>query len=78
MITLKRALVRLTLLVITFFVFIFFFCLETFMNCDVPTMTLSSTEVVAWPQSLSFIEVKWRWTTLVLGWVTASVHYSCL
>ena len=25
-----------------------------------------------------FPEVKRQWATLVLGWVTASVHYSCL
>ena len=25
-----------------------------------------------------FTEVKQQWATLVLGWVTASVHYSCL
>ena len=25
-----------------------------------------------------FTEVKQQWATLVLGWVTTSVHYSCL
>ena len=25
-----------------------------------------------------FAEIKWQWTTLVLGSVTTSVHYSCL
>ena len=25
-----------------------------------------------------FTEVKWQWATLVLGWVTALVHYLCL
>ena len=27
---------------------------------------------------LSFTEVKRQWVTLVLGWVAATVHYSCL
>ena len=38
---------------------------------------LSFTEVVAWPQWLCFTEVRRWWATLVLGWVTTSVHYSC-
>ena len=41
------------------------------MNCGIAIMTLSSTEVEAWPQSLSFTEVKQQWATLVLRWVTA-------
>ena len=40
--------------------------------------SLSFTEVMAWPQLLSSTEVKRQWATLVLGWVTASVHYLCL
>ena len=40
-----------------------FFCLQTFMNCG----------VVWWvPAS------KRHWATLVLGWETVSMHYSCL
>ena len=34
-----------------------------------------------WPGVMTislFTEVKQRWATLVLGWVTASVHYLCL
>ena len=34
-----------------------------------------------WPSMMSiclFTEVKQQWATLVLGWVTASVHCSCL
>ena len=47
------------------------------MNCSISTMTLHN-EVVAWSQYLSFTKVKRRWVTLVLGWVTTSVHNSCL
>ena len=27
---------------------------------------------------LSFTKVKWRWATLVMGWVTSLMHYLCL
>ena len=47
-----------------FFVFIFL-CLWTFMHCGIMSIFL-------------FTEVNWQWAKLVLGWVTAAEHCSCL
>ena len=40
--------------------------LRAFMKCGIVTM------------AVYFTDVHWRCATLVLGWVTVSVHYSCL
>ena len=62
-----QSLVRLALLEITFFFVSRLFYELWHSHND----SRSSTEVLAWPQPLSFTEVQQRWSTLVLGCMTA-------
>ena len=63
---------RLALLGITFVVVVVVFIFTFFLSPDFHELWHSVMSIC--PST----EVKWQWATLVLGWVTASVHYCCL